>query len=178
MIKLTQKMRAALEFAAQCHAGVLDKGGVPYICHPFQVALGVYHLGEDAFIAGVLHDVYEDCKGQVVNGEVVSLELIEDKFGSNVREIVDSVSRRPQETYMDFVRRFSWNVIGTEIKLSDLNHNTLPERMANLSPEKQERNTQRYDKAKKFLREVRKAPLSMEVGLHCAFFKRSLENIL
>ena len=50
----------AIQIAVEAHKGVLDKGGKPYILHPLWVMDRVRHLGQDAMIVGVLHDVVED----------------------------------------------------------------------------------------------------------------------
>lgn len=78
---------AALAFAAQAHRAQVRKGTtIPYIAHPFHVSLLLIRHGfsEDLAIAGVLHDVIEDCG--------VSPQQIEQLFGETVRRLIVAVS--------------------------------------------------------------------------------------
>src|SRR5258708_36999700 len=52
-------LERAIVIAAEGHAGQLDKAGNPYILHPLRVMLRL-DTNEER-IAGVLHDVVEDC---------------------------------------------------------------------------------------------------------------------
>ena len=56
----------ALRSALDAHAGQTRKGsGTPYISHPMHVALMLARAGADdaTLVAGLLHDVVEDCEG-------------------------------------------------------------------------------------------------------------------
>lgn len=73
----------ALTFAAKAHDGQVRRGTpIPYITHPLAVSGLVVEFGgdEDQAIAGLLHDVVEDC--------AVPLRTISAKFGSRVAAIV------------------------------------------------------------------------------------------
>ncbi|RAK05044.1 HD domain-containing protein [Halanaerobium saccharolyticum] len=77
----------AMEYAAKAHRGGYRKGGdVPYIVHPFEVAM---ILKENAFedkiiAAGLLHDLLEDT-------EVTRIDLKEE-FDEEILELVLSAS--------------------------------------------------------------------------------------
>lgn len=77
----------AYQYAAEKHAGQFRKSGGPYIEHPLNTALLVadLRLDTDAVVAALLHDVPEDCG--------VPLEEIEGAFGSEVRRLVDGVTK-------------------------------------------------------------------------------------
>lgn len=107
--------------ATMAHAGQLDKGGKPYIFHSLRVMLAVQGHGEEAVVAGVLHDVVEDCG--------ITLETVENRFGKDVRGIVDAVSRRKEESYYDFIRRAKVHPVGRLVKIADLKDNLAPDRM-------------------------------------------------
>lgn len=80
----SQRYSRAVDYATSAHAGQVRKGTtIPYIVHPISVSnLVLEHGGdEDQAIAGLLHDVIEDC------GKTVS--EIADLFGNRVAEIVD-----------------------------------------------------------------------------------------
>jgi (p)ppGpp synthase/HD superfamily hydrolase len=78
---------AALVLAAQAHRDQLRKStDIPYIIHPFHVSMILirHGFGEDLAIAGLLHDVVEDCE--------VPLERIAAEFGGEVARLVEAVS--------------------------------------------------------------------------------------
>jgi GTP pyrophosphokinase len=77
----------AYRFALEAHAGQVRKSGGAYVEHPAQVASIVADLRLDAggIIAALLHDVPEDCG--------VPLEEIERRFGAEVRNLVDGITK-------------------------------------------------------------------------------------
>src|SRR5688572_9774603 len=88
----SEKYEAALAMAATRHDRQRRKGGeLPYLTHLVHVARMLEPYGEDAVIAGLLHDVLEDtCK---TNEEVESVSRqIEASFGANVLDAVQAVS--------------------------------------------------------------------------------------
>ena len=140
-VKLGSRVRQAIQFAAIRHKDQKDKAGKPYIAHCMRVALAVWHLGEDHFIAGILHDVVEDT--------ATTLDEIEMLFGKNVRNAVDSVSRREypkKESYEDFVLRSKADPIGRLVKIADLYDNMSPERRPE-PPVELDKKLERYEKA-------------------------------
>ncbi|MBR4678158.1 MAG: HD domain-containing protein [Bacteroidales bacterium] len=85
-----EQIEAAFNFAYDAHNGVYRKGGEhdPYITHPVAVALIVANemgLGATAIVSALLHDVVEDTDH--------TLEEIEEKFGPNVADIVDGLTK-------------------------------------------------------------------------------------
>ncbi|WP_458862548.1 HD domain-containing protein [Acidaminobacterium chupaoyuni] len=78
---------AALEFAANAHAGQKRKGsGAPYIIHPVEVAqiLTESGAGDEVICAGLLHDLVEDTG--------CTAEQIEKAFGPRIAELVKAES--------------------------------------------------------------------------------------
>lgn len=74
----------AIGFAARAHEGQWRKTGrVPYIAHPFGVAMILQQMGcdEEVVAAGMLHDVVEDT--------TVTLDEIRQTFGDTVADIVE-----------------------------------------------------------------------------------------
>lgn len=147
---ISDMRRKAIVFATQRHKAQLDKGGVPYITHPFAVASAVGHLGDDYFITGILHDVVEDTN--------TTLDDVERIFGKTIRDAVDSLTRRgpksiglrgaypQQEKYVDFLQRSKANPIGQMVKIEDIKDNSRPHRVAQL-PEDERGIVNRYRKA-------------------------------
>jgi len=83
----TPSISKALNLAGALHEGQTRKGdGLPYIVHPFAVALILmdYSEDEDVIIGGLLHDTIEDTD--------YSEEQITKDFGSRVAQIVMSVT--------------------------------------------------------------------------------------
>ncbi|HWQ14654.1 MAG TPA: HD domain-containing protein [Roseiflexaceae bacterium] len=77
----------ALRLAARAHRAQLRKGtDIPYIAHPVAVSVILLRHGfhEDLAVAGLLHDVVEDCG--------VPLAELETTFGPEVARLVDAVS--------------------------------------------------------------------------------------
>ena len=77
----------AVRFAIAAHDGQCRKGTqIPYITHPFEVALILAQMGadDDLIAAGLLHDTLEDAG-------VAEAEL-EDRFGARVLKLVQSDS--------------------------------------------------------------------------------------
>lgn len=104
----------AIEIAAREFAGIVDKGGNPYIFHLLRV--GMAGETEEEQIVGVLHDLKEDRNW-------TREQILAEGFSPEIADAIESVSRRPGENYMDFVRRAYQNRIGRPVKRRDLKDN-------------------------------------------------------
>ncbi len=82
-----ERVREAYHFAVEAHKGQTRKSGEPYICHPLAVAEILADLQMDCstIVAALLHDVVEDTP--------VTLEELEERFGSDVSHLVDGVTK-------------------------------------------------------------------------------------
>lgn len=78
----------AYSFALQAHQGQFRASGEPYICHPLAVSitLALYNVDQDSIIAGMLHDIVEDCTGY-------TMDSIEKEFGADITRIVAGVTK-------------------------------------------------------------------------------------
>jgi (p)ppGpp synthase/HD superfamily hydrolase len=86
----------ALAFAAKHHDRQVRKGTkLPYLTHPANVAviLTRYGCDTDTVVAGILHDVIEDCVREGYSGEMLE-QRIGDKFGAKVLDTVLAVTYR------------------------------------------------------------------------------------
>lgn len=76
----------AFLFAKNLHEGQVRKSGEPYITHPIAVAqiLADLNFDENVIVAGLLHDVVEDC--------ACTVEDVRRKFNIKIANLVDSVT--------------------------------------------------------------------------------------
>lgn len=108
----------ALAFATAKHAGQKRKfTGKDYITHPVAVAEIVREQGwpEWAQVIAVLHDVIEDC-------DVTHADL-EERFGLHVADMVQRLSAKEGESYLDFILRAGACEETRIVKLADIQHN-------------------------------------------------------
>src|SRR6201995_2157837 len=85
-----QRVREATEFGAEAHQGQKRVSGEPYITHPVAAAeiLADLHLDADTIVGAILHDVIEDTP--------IAKADIAERFGNDVAEIVDGVTKLDQ----------------------------------------------------------------------------------
>ena len=82
-----EKITAAYELANEAHKGVKRSSGEPYITHPIAVAciLLEFCMDTDTICAALMHDVVEDTD--------VPLDTIRKRFGEDVANLVDGVTK-------------------------------------------------------------------------------------
>jgi guanosine-3',5'-bis(diphosphate) 3'-pyrophosphohydrolase len=83
-----RKIRYAYFVAEQSHAGQTRDSGEPYVYHPLAVAhiLADLKMDDDTIVAGLLHDVLEDCPD-------TTPEMIAKTFGEDVFNLVEGVTK-------------------------------------------------------------------------------------
>ncbi len=86
------RVRQAYDLADQLHRGQKRSSGEDYITHPLAVAdiLADLNADADTIIAGLLHDVVEDCD--------YSPQKIEEQFGTRVMKLVMGVTKLSKQT--------------------------------------------------------------------------------
>ena len=92
----SDRINHALAFAAKHHDRQVRKGTrLPYLTHPANVAIILTRYGrdEDIVIAGILHDVIEDCVRENYTRAMLE-QRIGDKFGMTVLDTVLAVTHR------------------------------------------------------------------------------------
>lgn len=122
------KIQAAYELANESHAGQVRESGEPYISHPIAVACILLDIcmDTDTIVAALLHDVVEDTG--------VGLDVIAKKFGDEVANLVDGVTKIRQvplntkeeqkaETIRKILMAMSKDIRVIIIKLADRLHN-------------------------------------------------------
>jgi GTP diphosphokinase / guanosine-3',5'-bis(diphosphate) 3'-diphosphatase len=132
----------AFNFAYQLHEGQYRASGEHYINHPVAVAGILRDFGGDSSMiaAGFLHDVVEDTD--------VSLEEIEQRFGTEVRSLVEGVTKlgklhfsskteRQAENFRRMFLAMAQDIRVIVVKLADRLHNMRT--LEHLSSERQRR---------------------------------------
>jgi GTP pyrophosphokinase len=132
----------AYRFGELAHRGQMRKSGEPYITHPVSVAiiLSRLHLDTPTIIAALLHDVVEDTG--------ITKEQVADKFGAQVAELVDGLSKLDKiefqsateaqaENFRKMLLAMSQDVRVILVKLADRLHNM--QTLDVMKPEKRRR---------------------------------------
>lgn len=95
----SDRINHALAFAAKHHDRQVRKGTrLPYLTHPANVAviLARYDQDESTIVAGILHDVVEDCVSENFTRDMLQ-QRIAAKFGDDVLDAVLTVSKRKRD---------------------------------------------------------------------------------
>ena len=166
----TKMVRKAFDIALEAHKDMRRKSGEPYIYHPIAVArICAEEMGLEpiAVACALLHDTVEDT--------YISLQDIEDIFGSKVRTIIDGLTKIPEvfdentsiqaENFRKMILTISDDFRVVLIKLADRLHN-----MRTLS-------SMKVEKQLKIASETRflYAPLAHRLGLYPV--KTELEDL-
>lgn len=114
MLSLQKQLTIALDIANKKHAKQKDKGKQPYILHPLAVMNRVETLEQK--IAAILHDIVEDT-------DVTLNELQNLGISKEIITIIDCVTKREEETYVEYLQRILSNNDAIEVKLADLEEN-------------------------------------------------------
>ena len=164
-----ERIRQAYFFAKEAHAPQRRKSGEPYIIHPVAVARIIaleLQLTANPIIAGFLHDVVEDTPH--------TLDEIEDRFGPDVRFLVDVVTKRKylgddgrkqESNFRQLLKSLQYDIRAVLIKLADRLHNMRT--LASMKPAKQMKIAGETD--------FFYAPFANRLGLHSV--RRELENL-
>lgn len=126
---LTARFSEAVRWASHLHADQCRKGTqIPYVAHLFAVASLVLEDGgtEEEAIAGVLHDVIEDCDASAAE--------IRARFGGTVAEIVVACTdvggprdatdwRHRKQSYLDHLERDHLPPGALRVSAADKLHN-------------------------------------------------------
>ncbi|KGF33294.1 (p)ppGpp synthetase [Peptoniphilus lacrimalis DNF00528] len=98
------EIRSAYELARVNHQGQKRNSGEDYIIHPLHVAMILADMNMDSatIIAGLLHDTIEDTS--------VTYEDIEKKFGKEIAELVDGVTKLKKLNYKSKAEKQAENI--------------------------------------------------------------------
>ena len=125
----SELVRKACLILYDAHRDDVDKGGYPYVFHPFYLATQMED--EDAVCTALLHDVVED------HGDRYPLErLAQEGFPEAVLRALRLLTHQDGVPYMDYVRALAEDPIARRVKLADLRHNTDARRLGGVPPRK------------------------------------------
>ena len=123
-----ERVQSAYTFGAEAHRGQKRLSGEPYISHPVAAAnvLAELHMDAETLIAAILHDVIEDTP--TLKAE------IENRFGAEVAELVDGVTKLDQihfksqkeaqaESFRKMLLAMVRDIRVVLVKLADRTHN-------------------------------------------------------
>ena len=126
----------------------IDKEQEPYLNHLLRVSNNVED--ENTKVAALLHDTVEDIPN------ITYQDLLNIGFPENIVAIVKIVTTEDKEKpYHDKITSIidSNNIEAIKLKISDMQDNSNPERLAKLEPELQNRLHAKYDNELKRLKE-------------------------
>ena len=140
----THLTNEAMKIAYAAHHGQVDKGGIPYIFHPYHLAEQM--TDEYTTCVALLHDVVEDTN--------VTLEELARIFPKEVVDAIALMTHADDTPYLEYVAKIRENPIARAVKLADLIHNSdktrLEDQTSNAAALK--RWEEKYSKALEILR--------------------------
>ena len=112
----SEMVKKAVNIMFEAHKKDFDKGGYPYVFHPFYLATKVD--GENETCVALLHDVIED------HGEKYNFEYLENEgFNKEIIDALKLLTYKKDIPYMDYIIEISKNNIAKKVKIEDLKHN-------------------------------------------------------
>lgn len=131
----TELTKKAMKIAYDAHQGQLDKGGIPYVFHPWHLAEQMDD--EISTIAALLHDVVEDTDWTLE-------QLAAEGFPEEAMEVLALLTHPEGQPYMEYVAGLQHNPIAVKIKLADLRHNSDFTRLSAVTADQRERLERKY----------------------------------
>lgn len=110
----TAQTKKAIILMYNKHKNQLDKGGMPYVLHPFHVAEQMDD--EDSTVVALLHDIVEDTS-------ITLNDLVDLGFSKTQIDAISILTHPDGMNYFDYIRRIATNEISLKVKLADLQHN-------------------------------------------------------
>lgn len=111
----TELTGKAMQVCFRAHRDQLDKGGMPYVFHPFHLAEQM--TDENTVVTALLHDVVEDSN--------ITLDMLKTMgFDGEIAEALRLLTRDPRISYMEYIESICANPIAKAVKIADLKHNS------------------------------------------------------
>ncbi len=131
----------ALKLSFDLHQDQVDKGGIPYPYHLFYIANQM--TDEESCCVALLHDILEDTT-------LTSDDLLNSGFSARVVDAVKVLSKKEDISFLDYIKNIQSNELARVVKLADLKHNMILNRLEKVEKEDVNR-TKIYDLAIQFL---------------------------
>ncbi len=165
------KIEEAYKFALEEHKGLKRLSGDDYITHPLHVTNILIDLNVDdvTIIAALLHEVLN-------NGKTATKEILEEKFGSEVAIIVDSLSKINKLELMDETENSAIYLRKVLVGLAEdprVLYIKLADRLHNMRTNWAIREEKQKDKARETMAVL--VPIAHRLGINS--IKSELENI-
>lgn len=112
----SEMVKKAVNIMFEAHKEDFDKGGYPYVFHPFYLATKLD--GENETCVALLHDVIED------HGDKYSFEYLENEgFNKEIIDALKLLTHNKEIPYMDYIANIAKNNVAKVVKIEDLKHN-------------------------------------------------------
>lgn len=126
----TPMVKKAMHIAYQAHMHQVDKGGMPYIFHPFHLAEAMET--EETVITALLHDVCEDTG-------ITPDDLKAEGFSEAIIKALVLLTRAEDEDYFKYIQKLKLNPTAKAVKIADLYHNSDLSRLDTVDEKAQKR---------------------------------------
>ena len=133
-MKKGEMLSSAIHIATNSHHGQFDKGGNPYILHPFAVMGLLEVVNEELQCMALLHDVVEDTR-------ITYQELRDAGMSDRVIEGVKLLTKQRGQSYEEYKTAVFSSRDAMIVKMADLTHNTDIRRLKGVSQKDIERMT-------------------------------------
>lgn len=104
-------LETAIRLAAKVHKGQVDRFGKPYVLHVMRVMMRGQDFDEQ--VLGALHDVLE-------RSDLTLADLEKKGFSARILKALEHISRKPEETYEQYIDRVVEDNLAIRVKLNDL----------------------------------------------------------
>lgn len=142
-MKKGEMLSAAIHIATNAHHGQFDRGGQPYILHPFAVMTLLETPDEQLRCVALLHDVIEDA-------DVTYQDLEDSGMSYRVIDAVRALTKQRGQTYNEYKDEVFKNPDAMRVKAADLTHNSDVRRLKGVS----EKDVQRMVRYHNFFLEI------------------------
>jgi (p)ppGpp synthase/HD superfamily hydrolase len=125
---MSEERKNAILLMREVHGGILDKNGVSYTTHVFNVAYEAARHAktfsqeeDDLYCIGLLHDVIEDCETDRMD----MARRISAEQNNTVYTAVEALTHRAwdSEPYVDYLARVIQVPLARKVKCADLKDN-------------------------------------------------------
>lgn len=124
MKKMNKLYYKTVSFAIECHKNQFRKDGETlFVTHPIRVAQALidYEFGGIFAFVGLLHDVIEDSKDDLIREKVIL--FIDENVNYQERDdiicAIDAITIRPNEKKISYYRRVAENEVASYVKIFD-----------------------------------------------------------